>query len=125
KDGRVLVVGGLGLDVSSSAELYDPQNGMWTETGSTVAPRYYHTATLLPDGKVLVTGGVGTAGGIGTASAELYDPATGTWRATTSLSAERLAHTATLLSDGKVLVVGGLDHTALASAEVYDPTSET
>ena len=66
----------------------------------------YHTATLLPNGKVLVAGGVVTAA-ILLASAELYDPATGTWTATGSLNTARYYHTATLLPNGKVLVAGG------------------
>ena len=65
-----------------------------------------HTATLLPDGKVLVAGAK-AVGGI-SASAELYDPASGTWTATGSLATAREVHTATLLPNGKVLVAGGL-----------------
>ena len=67
--------------------------------------RDFHTATLLPNGKVLVAGGANGSGFL--ASAELYDPATGTWSATGSLNTARYQHTATLLADGKVLVVGG------------------
>ena len=67
-----------------------------------------HTATMLPNGKVLVVGGYNSSGNtIG--SAELYDPGTGTWSATGSLAAVRAFHTATLLASGKVLVAGGAD----------------
>jgi hypothetical protein len=92
----------------------------WSPTGSMVAPRHHHTATLLPDGMVLVAGG---SNGIDVlASAELYDPRTGSWSATGSVSTPRSGHTATLLLDGKVLVVGGSDGTdEQASAELYDP----
>ena len=72
---------------------------------ASLTARSSHTATLLPNGKVLVAGG-GDGGAI--ASAELYDPASGTWTATGSLLTERFDHTATLLPNGKVLVVGGL-----------------
>jgi hypothetical protein len=66
--------------------------------------RYLHTATLLPDGRVLVAGGAFTDG---RASAELYDPVTGTWTPTGSMTTGRLAFAATLLPDGRVLVAGG------------------
>ena len=87
--------------------------------------RYYHTATLLPNGKVLVAGGNFTGTGGALASAELYDPASGTWTATGSLATARYAHTATLLPNGKVLVAGGVgtSSTSLTSAELYDPAS--
>ena len=75
-----------------------------------------HTATLLPNGKVLVAGGVGI-NELVLASAELYDPASGTWTATGSLGTAREFHTATLLPNGNVLVAGGDGATALASRE--------
>src|SRR5438128_11789768 len=90
------------------------------ETGSLATTRYLHTATLLPNGKVLVAGGFDSSY-VASASAELYDPASGTWTATGSLATARESHTATLLPNGKVLVAGGY----LASAELYDPASET
>src|SRR3984893_14021745 len=76
----------------------------WSPTGSLAAARQEHTATLLPNGKVLVAGGIGNSGDL--ARAELYDPASGTWTATGSLATARANHTATLLPDGKVLVAG-------------------
>ncbi len=57
-DGKVIVAGGLGAGVLSSAELYDPATGIWSTTGTMVSSRYIHTATLLPSGKVLVAGGL-------------------------------------------------------------------
>src|SRR6266513_3714758 len=81
-----------------------------------------HTATLLPNGKVLVAGG-GDINGIH-ASAELYDPASGAWSATGSLATARSGHTATLLPNGRVLAAGGGDGGSIhASAELYDPAS--
>ena len=78
------------------------------------------TATLLPDGKVLVVGGA-------SAGADLFDPATGKFSATASMSVARPGATATLLADGKVLVAGGCCHASsnLSSAELYDPGTGT
>ena len=88
----------------------------WTATGALSTNRAYGTATLLPNGKVLIAGG--TYGGT-LASAELYDSTSGTWTATASLATARYLHTATLLPNGKLLVEGGENFIgALASAEL-------
>ena len=130
-NGKVLVAGGVNGDIFefgsilANAELYDPTSGTWTATGSLGAARGEHTATLLPNGKVLVAGGVSNSYSF-LVNAELYDPASGTWTATGSLGAARSDHTATLLPNGKVLVAGGFnDSNRLASAELYDPASGT
>ena len=126
-DGKVLVAAGrTGFPsggIIASAELYDSASGTWTDTGSLAAGRQQHTATLLPNGKVLVAGGIGNSGDL--ASAELYDPASGTWTATGSLATARANHTATLLPDGKVLVAGDYVYSNGASAELYDPANGT
>jgi uncharacterized repeat protein (TIGR02543 family) len=87
--------------------------------------RYCHTATLLPNGKVLVAGNYD--GNTSLSSAEIYDPATGTWSITGSMNSARDSHTATLLANGKVLVAGGMigDNIELSSAELYDPATGT
>lgn len=95
--------------------------GTFSSTGSLVTGRQLHTATLLNNGKVLVTGGVG-AGYL--KSAELYDPLTGQWTATASLGSPRTSHTATLLPNGKVLVASGYYETFIVkTAELYDPAT--
>jgi hypothetical protein len=122
-DGRVLVVGCFTDGFTNSAELYDPAAGNWSFTGSTTTPHFgFHTATLLPNGKVLVAAGYDGTGHI-SADAELYDPATGTWTVTGSLNTARHSHTATLLANGTVLVAGGTNGGILASAELYDPAT--
>src|SRR5439155_13339690 len=80
----------------------------WTATGSLNIARYFHTATLLQNGMVLVAGGI-DSNGIPSASAELYNPASGTWTATGSLNTGRDSHTTTLLQNGMVLVAGGIN----------------
>ena len=107
------------------AHLYDPSTGVWTTAGSLTTGRISHTATLLPNGKVLVAGGMNTSTVLN--STELYDPDSG-WTATIVLNTARRLHTATLLTNGKVLVAGGSDDTSLNpnginSAELYDPAT--
>jgi len=110
----------------SSPSLVEVRAPSWTVTGSMMTSRSDHTATLLPDGKVLVAGGITSPPGILLASAELYDPVTGAWTSTGAMSTPRYGHAATLLSDGKVLAVGGFDKDGdLASAELFDPSTGT
>jgi hypothetical protein len=131
-DGKVLIAGGCGFgscgngNATAGAELYDPATGAFSPTGRMTTTRGIQTATLLPNGEVLVTGGVhGCCPGPALRSAELYSPATGTWASTGSMTVGRELHTATLLRDGRVLIAGGCSTNEcggyLASAEVYDP----
>jgi len=126
RDGKVLVAGGRaycddGVCVDAkSAQLYDPATGTWAATGSMSDGREQHTATLLPNGKVLVAGGVNISGISGFSTprtALLYDPATGGWSPTASMAAGHVGHSATLLRNGWVLVAGG----GSSVAEIYEP----
>ena len=123
-NGKVLVAAGTNSTSSTittlaSAELYDTASGTWAATGSLATARAGHTATLLPNGKVLAAGGAdGDSSPF--ASAELYDSTSGTWTVTGGLNGARAFHTATLLPNGKVLVAGGSDgRGGLATAELY------
>ncbi|TLY53964.1 MAG: hypothetical protein E6K51_11810 [Gammaproteobacteria bacterium] len=129
--GKVLVTGG-GVNPTGgpqqTAELYDPASGTFTLTNSSMAVgRQFHTATLLPSGKVLVAGGLTTIGSVATATADLYDPTTDAFRATGAMASTRMHHTATLLGNGVVLIVGGTMQPTSpmgeTSAELYDSTS--
>jgi hypothetical protein len=125
-DGRVLVTGGLTLvgtdsQPSRSAELYDPRSGMFLKAADMNVTRVCHTATLLADGRVLITGG-GFSNPTTTNTAELFDPLTGLFTATGSMTAARAFHTATLLPNGKVLIAGGRSDSA-EGAELYDPVT--
>jgi WD40 repeat protein len=131
-DGKVLIAGGgkddggfsqLG-EGSVAAEVYDPATGTFISTGNMTEGRVGHTATLLGDGKVLITGGWTSAGPIG--GAELYDPSTGAFSPTGTMTSARGSHTATLLHDGRVLITGGaFDQTDAGSdtSEIYDPNT--
>jgi hypothetical protein len=122
-DGTVLIAGGSdddifdGVNVTASAELFNPATETFTATGSMTEPRWQHTATLLTTGKVLL------AGGASDNSAELFDPAIGTFTATGPMTAARSEHTAALLNDGTVLLAGGAIDSESLSAEVFDPTT--
>ena len=124
QDGRVLVAGGsrggVGTDAPAfdTAEIYDPDAGEWSGVAGMSVGHSRHTATLLQDGRVLVTGGTGKI-----AAAELFDPATETWSSAGSMRQWRAQHIALLLADGRVLIAGGIGN--LASAEIYDPATNT
>lgn len=132
--GKVLVVGGAPATiyfgnaatgkltpVSVVAELYDPTTNSWTPVATDVS-RAYHTATLLPNGKVLIIGGYNDAE---SAMRDVYvfDPITSTLAPGAKLTTGRFNHSAMLLPSGKVLVTAGADDDPSVRAERYDPSS--
>ncbi|HVN28743.1 MAG TPA: kelch repeat-containing protein [Candidatus Binataceae bacterium] len=151
QNGHVLVTGGdNGVEALNSSEIYvanGGSTGSFIEAASMVAPRTHHTATLLKDGRVLITGGSPAVGQeavidpmthqtvrtdavpVGALNtAELFGKNTGNFVGVfDAMTSARTEHTATLLKDGTVLIVGGADQNgvALASAEIFDPGSLT
>jgi len=131
QNGQVLVTGGQSStgSILASAELYDPNTGVFTlTTGPMNAARWVHTANLLPNGQVLITGGQSNTNPATLASAELYNPATGTFSYTTGpMTTPRSNQTATLLPNGQVLIAGGNtssnDMSVGPSAELYNPST--
>jgi hypothetical protein len=117
----LLIVG-----VSGGATVFAQPSGTFTRTGDMTAARSFHTATLLPDGRVVVAGG-STDSRSSLTSAELYDPRSGTFRPTGDMTTGRRGHTSTLLPDGRILLAGGYSGpgTPAASAELFDPSSGT
>ena len=132
-DGRVLVTGGDGDGPPSVAldrtDICRPLGPSWQAADNLNTARTRHTATLLKNDKVLVTGGQDYAAvDEYLNSAELYEPGTNTWTATPSMSVDRNLHTATLLMDGRVLIVGGYDiliQGGMSSAEIYNPETNS
>jgi len=125
-DGRVLIAGGVtccGVDgeiIVGTAEIYDPATGQFQPTGSMATPRAFHAATLLADGRVLVTGGFVAVDGSTTGSGEVYDQSTGQFSPAGAMQVGRVVHSAILLTDGRVLVLSGLQ--ASAATDIFDPT---
>lgn len=120
-NGKILIAGGDDRSwlpvVLQKAVLYDPGTGAYSSTGSMVKPRSNHTATLLVDGRVLITGGVG---GNYNNDAEIFNPATGKFTIVDTMHQYRAYHAATLLPNGKVLIVGG---TSYYDMEIFDPAT--
>ena len=143
-DGTVLIAGGLGkpeartpndgITIAAVAEskLFSPATSSFLPVGNMADARLLHTATLLPDGRVLIAGGFAKAA-FGRehvnfaplASSELYDPQRKSFSAGPRMTAPRFDAIAISLHTGKVLIIGGADSLgdAIASTEIYDPTT--
>lgn len=137
-DGRVLAAGG-GIEAApgwistASTEIFDPATNQWSIAAPMSVARAIHTATLLKDGEVLVTGGAttyhGSTGSV-TARAEIFDPRSGTWRQVAPLPKPLYVQCAALMPDGRVLVAGGWWSTSNSdpshgNVQIYDPKSDT
>jgi len=142
-NGKVLITGGTdptrpgSYSASASAELFDPNTGTFTATGNMTTRHVSGSATLLADGRVLITGGNVVDDGTGAFTnlwsvAELYDPSTGTFTATGNMVRPQAGNTSTLLNSGKVLISGtcqdwfDIDADAEGDRpELYDPVTGT
>jgi hypothetical protein len=113
---------------TATVEIFDPTTQRWRAAGALAVPRSGHTATLLPDGRVLVIGGAMTARRV-VASAELYDPRTEQATPAGDMAEARYKHGAVLLANGDVLVIGGSDERdwtgKRATTELYDPRTRS
>jgi Kelch motif/Galactose oxidase, central domain len=130
---EVLVVGGVslgGFDFLASAEVYNynPIAASWSPTASLPFPIAGHTATLMPNGSVLLVGGYDFESG-GSGRSDCFFFSHGTWAPGPSMHYGRQSHTATLLPDGRLLVVGGSEGDLLGlryySAEILDSSGWT
>ncbi|MFC1679557.1 kelch repeat-containing protein [Elusimicrobiota bacterium] len=131
-DGRILVAGGLGAGAAilNTTDIYDPQANTWDAAPPSMGAgnnRHSHTATLLPNGRVLIAGGQNVAAGV-TATCLLFTPGADTFATTDPLLAGRAGHTATLANNGLVFVAGGylynladMDDIYLETTELFDP----
>jgi hypothetical protein len=140
-DGRVLVAGGLSCChdppdptfdfYSLTAEIYDPSTDTFSATGTLKVARGIHAAAVLPDGRVLISGGNGTAPDISPLNTEIFDPATGQFSPGGDLRTPRDSHAAVTLTDGRVLVIGGelppdlsgFVGAGVPASEIFDPAT--
>jgi hypothetical protein len=133
KDGTVLAVGGITgpppAQGVATAEIYDPVARSWRTTGGLREARFGHSASLLPDGTVLVAGGSAARSADSNRAlrtCEIFNPATEQWTPAASLNDARFGHPAVVLNDHRVLVVGGVvpvgrgRYAALGYCEIYD-----
>jgi len=147
-DGRIVVTGGqINGDYDSpletnSIEIFDPATNTWSDGGTMKTARQSHTATLLDDSTILITGGYNAQGEVTTdssgayiqtnyflSSCEIYNPYTRTSVYVAPMHLGRHDHSAALLNTGEVLVeggrIGGSDGTYLNEAEIYNPVNNT
>lgn len=137
-DGRALITGGVSSSggpgqphVTQTAEIYDPNSNAWQPVAPMRQARYNHSASLLPDGRVLVVGGfVPGPFHVATRSAEAYDPTLDEWHPIAPMPTARAVHATAVLADGSVLVAGGVINPpnelhATDASEVYHPATNT
>lgn len=122
-DGRILVAGGWRYGGTSplnpplaGAQIYDPARDAWAAASPLLRPRAEHAAAALPDGRVLVTGGLGHAP---LSDAEVYDPTADTWTRVSPMGQPRYGHAAAV-SGGRVIITGGFSGQPQSGVLAYD-----
>jgi len=135
-NGKVLILGGSSTgsysDGLASADLFDPEQETFVSTGPMREARTFFTASPLPDGRVLVAGGLSKTGST-IKTAEIYDPAKGQFEEVVDMIASRMQHAAAVLDDGSILLAGGAainpptQKTLLSvtSTEIFDPRTKS
>lgn len=119
-DGRIMTIGGFGNGgvTLNDVQIYDPQQGTWSSSGSLNQPRSNFTRNLMPDGKVMVWGGGDGLRALN--STEIWDPVSGTWSFTGNLNQASIKPARAQLNDGRVLSCSGTDGSqVLATTEIY------
>ena len=151
-DGRVMVAGGTSTlqpdaltaisSALSSVEIWDPATGLWTPTASISGPRLGLALSRLPNGQIMVSGGVQYSviiivpNATSVATVQRWNPATGTWSNGPNMGQPRAGHhyNQVTLADGRILMTGGINITSLLTAatttpfngaEAYNPTTNS
>jgi hypothetical protein len=126
-DGRTLIVGGTAPDSAATNVVasFDTATNQFTVAGTLLAARTGHTATLLKDGRVLVTGGITNS--LVSTDIEIFDPSTGASTLVAQMPEPRRGHVAALLQNGRVVIAGGYttENAVLQSAFIFDPATNS
>ena len=107
-------------------EIYDRSTGRFRSVSPMITGRFWHRAAPLPDGRILVIGGVNVTHR-GLTSCEIYDPLMDEWTSAGSLTEPRARFAATVLQNGSIMVTGGHNGTfkgPVATCEIYVPLQD-